>query len=744
MVGVPLSSIWWSVNPKQLHWVIICYAWEVPVIGWFGAVWLPWWLWRGMARATAQERPEATARLAGYPRAVAMLVFATSTVGYLIGAIQIRLIAELPYLEAAKILAQGPVLGAVFAAAAYLAAERAVQRAGFPPMEIPGRGLYSRIVLIAVAVAVALSTPLFLLGLSREQSRLEAIRGQELESALGIASDDPAAFQQRLTHLGPHTYAFMVDRATGRVTAGPGVPGLLEDAGLDDIGRILTGPPGWFVSRRLTDQVVATRTLAGAGPPGLVLVAVSPLRDFGQDLARTGLLALLVLLVALGIGYLILRQFALSLVGPIGRLRAAAVEMAAGRLDVAPVGYPGTDEIASLAHAFDRMADRVRTDDHELRAAYQRLIATQAELIQAEKLSTVGRLVSGVAHELNNPLTAVLHLTEEVADMPSLSAEDRELLGIVRQQAYRARAIVRDLLAAVRGREVRRERIVVADLVGGAVSGLAATLDEQGAELVVSVAHDVPDLDADRAGLEQVLVNLIQNGAQAVPHGGVVTLRVWAAEAGVILVVEDNGGGIPPEVLPRIFEPFFTTKHDGEGTGLGLFVTLGIVEAHGGAIRAENRPVSEGSGARFTVTLPGYAALEAEVLEHAPPAPVAAGKVLVVEDEAAIRLALRRWFSRRGWKVEEALNGDDALARCLAAPNGTLDLILTDLRMPGLSGVDLVDRLAVLRPDLHRRLVIMTGDVASPEVAALIARTDRIVLEKPFSFEVLAEVVGRV
>ena len=477
----------------------------------------------------------------------------------------------------------------------------------------------------------------------------------------------------------------------------------------------------------------------------MVLVATSPVQDYARDLERTGLMALLVLLVAFGIGYLILQRFARSLVEPLGRIRAAATEMAGGNLAVAPVAYAGTDELATLATDFDRMADRVRTDERELRSAYQRLIATQTQLIQAEKLSTVGRLVSGVAHELNNPLTAILHLTEEVADMPTLTPEDRELLRIVRQQAGRARAIVRDLLAAVRGREVRRERVPVRDLIDGVTRGMRAALDGAGVTVRVEMNGDVPDLDADRTGVEQVLVNLVQNGAQAAGRGGKVMIRAVPSDAGVTFTVEDDGPGIPPEALPRIFEPFFTTKREGEGTGLGLFVTLGVVEAHGGTIRAENR-VGE-RGARFTVTLPAHIGVEpVPTLPAAEPATATAagGRVLVVEDEAAIRLALHRWFTRHGWEIVEAVDGDDGFAHCIAAPPRWFHLILTDLKMPGISGVELVDRLAVLRPDLHSRIVIMTGDVASPDVAALIARTERPVLEKPFSFEALAEAVGRV
>ena len=286
--------------------------------------------------------------------------------------------------------------------------------------------------------------------------------------------------------------------------------------------------------------------------------------------------------------------------------------------------------------------------------------------------------------------------------------------------------------------------MAVKPLVAGVVAGLRSMADAAGARLVAEVPDGVPDLDADPTGVEQVLTNLIQNGLQSAGRGGTATVRVGGTETGVAFTVEDTGRGMAPEVLPRIFEPFFTTKREGAGTGLGLFVTLGIVEAHGGTIHAGNL-LPPGSGARFTVVFPpaGPAASEVGAAVPGTLAPgTAIGTVLIVDDEAAIRLALRRWFVRQGWNVVEAHDGEEALARCLAAPAGGFDLVLTDLKMPGLSGIELVDRLAKVRPDLHARVVITTGDVASPEVAALIGRTDRPLIEKPFSFEALAAAIA--
>ncbi|MGB7211997.1 MAG: hybrid sensor histidine kinase/response regulator [Gemmatimonadales bacterium] len=746
VVGIAFSAVWWRVNADQLRWVVICYAWEVPVVGWLGVVLGTWLLWRRMAWRHESGHSGASRDIALLPRRAGLLALTVSSGGYALGAIQLRLFAALPYVEAAKVLVQGVVLGVILGAAAYLLAEASIRRSALPVGGLTGTGLYGRLMVVGAAVALGFGMPVFLISLTQAQSRLEAIRGQRLGDILAATAGDAAALTQAMGAIGDHTTAFVVDRGTGRIVAGAGAPMLLEDAGIDDIGRILTGPDGWFTSRQGIDQVVATRSLVGARSPGLVLVATSPFRDYARDLEHTALLALVALLAAMAIGFAVLRALALSLVRPLGRIRAAAIEMAAGRVDVAAVGYPGTDEIAALASAFDQMAVRVRADGQELRTAYQRLIATQAELLQEAKLSSVGRLVSGVAHELNNPLTAILHLTDEVAAIPHLAAEDRELLLVVHQQAQRARAIVRDLLAVVRGRDVHRERVPVKSLVLGVVAGLKPVAEQLKVRLVTQLPDHVLDLDADPTGVQQVLVNLIQNGLQSAGPGGTVTVEARTTGSGVSLLVDDTGPGMAPEILPRIFEPFFTTKREGAGTGLGLFVTLGIVEAHGATIHAENL-LPPGSGARFTTVFPamGPVVTDPSPAETVPLAKGAeSGRVLVVEDESAIRLALRRWFARQGWEVVEASDGDDALARCLAAPIGGYDLVLTDLKMPGLSGVELVGRLAMVRPDLHARVIIMTGDVASPDVAALLGRTDRPVIEKPFSFEALAQVVGQV
>jgi CheY-like chemotaxis protein len=301
----------------------------------------------------------------------------------------------------------------------------------------------------------------------------------------------------------------------------------------------------------------------------------------------------------------------------------------------------------------------------------------------------------------------------------------------------------------------------------------------EGATIVADLSMPCPMLDVDRAGLEQVFTNLVMNAVQAAGAG---VVRVTAQLVGdhVEIAVEDSGPGIAPEVFPRLFEPFFTTKPVGQGTGLGLPVSLGIVEQHGGTLRAENRPASEGGGARFVVSLPTtrteHPAVErvlpdgvnlsprrtphamAVIREarvaaarpferHPTPVPNDAERkphILVIDDESAIRQALRRFFERRGWVVEEASDGGKGLERLLDRDDGWFDAMVCDLKMPGVSGMQVYATLASERPELLKRLIFATGDVASPDAAAFLQETRCPVLEKPYELSVLAATVERV
>ncbi|MBS1241127.1 MAG: sensor protein, partial [Gemmatimonadetes bacterium] len=310
----------------------------------------------------------------------------------------------------------------------------------------------------------------------------------------------------------------------------------------------------------------------------------------------------------------------------------------------------------------------------------------------------------------------------------------------------RARLIVRGLLEQVRAEPPRADRIAPDSLVAPLVSVFTRECRERGIEFEWRAEPGLPMLEGDAAGLEQVLTNLLRNAAQATPAGGRIALALRARGRLIEFVVQDSGPGIPADLLDRIFEPFFTTRPSGEGTGLGLSVSQTIVRKHRGTLVAENVPMAEGGGARFVVALPlvDRRAREREPLddEGVNTAPVAGSgrRILVVEDEATIRVALRRYLEPRGWIVELAADGPAALA---AVERGAPHAVLCDVRIGVLSGMELYDRLVAGHPALKERILLVSGDAGAPDVVAFRERTGAVVLQKPFELAALAARLDR-
>lgn len=403
--------------------------------------------------------------------------------------------------------------------------------------------------------------------------------------------------------------------------------------------------------------------------------------------------------------------------------------------------FPAELSSAPLAGGGWVLVLRDRTEEESARTERE---ALHQRLAQARRLEAVGQLMSGVAHELNNPLTAVLGFAEELAQS-SLAPQDAESVRIITEQAQRCRVIVRDLLAAVRKREVA----VVAVDIGAVAERVARTQQPRaalaGVSITVEVDRGLPPVAADDGALEQVLVNLVANAIQASPTGSTVVISAFGDASLVYINVEDEGPGIDPTSVDRLFEPFYTTKAVGEGTGLGLAVSRSIVERFGGTLLLRNRARG---GAVASVALPAGASLAPPPsAPPAPPVPSAATapagrrRALVVDDELAIRSALRRFLLRRGWQVDEAANGEVALEFLGRAEGDEYDVVLCDIRMPRMSGIELHAFLSLQRPRLLERIIFMTGDVASPNVADFLARTRRPVVEKPFDLPALGVLV---
>ena len=400
---------------------------------------------------------------------------------------------------------------------------------------------------------------------------------------------------------------------------------------------------------------------------------------------------------------------------------------------------------------------RVEQDGHPLVFVMSRDVSGEVEreerLRRAERLASLGTLVSGVAHELNNPLAAIVGFTQLLL-MDERSSRERDDLETVRREADRMAKIVSDLRLLGRGThgEARtRETVDLNDVVRHVLRSRGYALSTRNVEVREELAGGLPPVAGDRAQLEQVVLNLVVNAEQAVAEGGERRVSVSTRATGgcVSLCVSDTGRGIAPELRERIFDPFFTTKAPGEGSGLGLSLVNRIVTEHGGEIRVESAP---GQGTTFVVDLPRAAAGDGAGPGPAP-SPAERGarvdgvvplRVLVVDDEASVRRVVARFLGRRGHEVDLAVEGGQALDMLDQAGARGYDVILSDLRMPGLGGDQLLARLRARGDGMDRRLVFLTGDTASEDAERILRGSDVPVLEKPVDLEQLARVLEHV
>ena len=354
----------------------------------------------------------------------------------------------------------------------------------------------------------------------------------------------------------------------------------------------------------------------------------------------------------------------------------------------------------------------------------------QEQLFQSEKMSAIGQLIAGVAHELNNPLTSVVGFADFLAEQAHVPPGLREPLEVLRTEAERAANVVKNLLRFARRNEPERKRLPIKPVIEGVSSLLRGQLLAQNVELTLEFEADLPELDLDPQRITQVFLNLINNAAQAISatgRPGLIALRARRWHSGVAIDVRDTGPGMTEDVAAHAFDPFYTTKPEGQGTGLGLSIAQGIVREHGGHIALATAP---GSGATLTIELPatsGPRRSEPMVIPAESRGPL---KILVVDDEPHILHYLRATLESWGHEVTTAGDGAAALEALRAA---TCDVIVTDLRMPRVSGREFFETLATEHPDLVRRVVFSTGDTVRGDTLAFLERQGRPVLHKPFS-----------
>ena len=371
----------------------------------------------------------------------------------------------------------------------------------------------------------------------------------------------------------------------------------------------------------------------------------------------------------------------------------------------------------------------------------------EARLMRADRLAALGTLLAGIAHEMNNPLSYVTLAIEEMAE--ALAADDgdlpqvKELLGDVRGGVQRVASIVRQLRATSRPESEERGPVDLTAVIESALR-VAQNQIRHRARLAVE-REQLPPLEGNAQRLEQVFLNLLVNATQALPDGrpdNEIRVRLHrAGEDQVVVEVRDNGPGIAPEVLPRIFDPFFTTKNVGVGMGLGLSICHGIVTDHGGSMTVD--PQLPGGGACFRVTLPVRKRL-AEAAPAAPqllPAPAPATgrrRVLVIDDEPVLANIIARML-RHEYQVEVVIDARVALERLLQEPH---DVVLCDLMMPAMTGMDLYEEVTRHRPELGDRFVFMTGGAFTDRASEFLSRVPNDRIDKPFNRSALKALLG--
>ncbi len=404
------------------------------------------------------------------------------------------------------------------------------------------------------------------------------------------------------------------------------------------------------------------------------------------------------------------------------------------------------DECGDLALAFNQMTENLKQSREQLELTVDTLKATQAQLIQSEKLSGIGEFVAGVAHELNNPLTAVMGFSE-LLKQADKDPQHKRYLEMINKSAQRCQKIVQALLSFARRHKPERKVVGLNSLVEAALEILNYQLRTSNIEIITQFDPQLPQAMVDPHQVQQVFLNLINNARQAIEaHApkGWIKIATTASGPNVRVTIQDSGPGIAPENLSKLFDPFFTTKEVGKGTGLGLSLCYGIIKEHGGTITPRSKP---GEGATFVIELPithevgettvEKRSYETETIDRRE----GAGKrVLVIDDEEPILQMVSEALSRRGYQVDTAPDGETGLRRLSQT---RYDVTLCDWKMPGLSGREVFERLRSKDRASSDRMIFITGDVVSDKTRRFLEEQNRVCLPKPFSLAEFREAIAK-
>ncbi|MBC8281877.1 MAG: PAS domain-containing protein [Chloroflexi bacterium] len=394
-------------------------------------------------------------------------------------------------------------------------------------------------------------------------------------------------------------------------------------------------------------------------------------------------------------------------------------------------GFPIRDEAGDVYRMGGFVEDITERKDADLK------------LSESQRLASIGELSAGVAHEINNPLTSIVLYSQMLLD-DDISDSTRNSLQVVSSQAYRAAKIVRNLLQFARKSDPEKRPLSIDGLIRRSLEMKSHEFRVNSISVVDEIPEGLPLIMMDEHLILQVLLNVLTNAEQACvsTHGkGVITVSATTDGDIIDVKIHDDGPGIPPEQLSKIFQPFFTTKETGVGTGLGLSVSHGILSQHEGNIWAESSPES---GSTFHIELPLTGIEDTTLAPSTPQAtPIirsnkSTSHVLLVDDEPDLRLVLSRQLELRRYNVDQAGDGEEAWRKLQLFD---YDCILLDLRMPGLGGQGLYERIQEMHPELIKLIVFITGDTVNPATKNFLGSVTNPVLSKPFDFRELEQLV---
>lgn len=368
----------------------------------------------------------------------------------------------------------------------------------------------------------------------------------------------------------------------------------------------------------------------------------------------------------------------------------------------------------------------------EARQAYDNLRRAKEQLVQSEKMAAIGQLISGVAHELNNPLTAILGYSQLLASSDEVGQIGAEYIEKLHKQAQRTHRIVQNLLSFSRQQKPERLTINLNQILEDTLALRDYDLRVNNIQIHRDFAPDLPETAADPHQLQQVFLNILNNAVDAVldrDQRGEIWVRSSMENHQIVIQITDSGPGVQDPT--KVFNPFYTTKPVGKGTGLGLSICYGIISEHGGTVQVQNSPPR---GATFTVTLPwqsvsgGLGTKPAETVDN-----TSGGRVLLVDDEEAVLELEREILEARGFSVRTARSGREAQQ---ILSREAVDLIVTDLKMPGeVTGRALYEWVTKRYPELTNRVVFTMSDARSGEVKTLLEEKGHPVIQKPFDLE---------